>query len=84
MNSFRKQITEDIKDYQEAFPNIANIEKDEWAFNFWILDKLFSVDENLIEENIVDYDDKGIDCFVWHEDLKDFPNCNNSQIAITS
>lgn len=71
MNSFRKQITEDIKDYQEAFPNIANIEKDEWAFNFWILDKLFSVDENLIEENIVDYDDKGIDCFVWHEDLKD-------------
>lgn len=71
MADFKKQIIEDIRDYQEAFPNIANINKDEWAFNFWVLDKLYSVDESLIEENIVDYDDKGIDCFVWHEDLKD-------------
>ena len=71
VTDFKKQIIEDIRDYQGAYPNIANISKDEWAFNFWVLDKLFSVDENLIEERIVDYDDKGIDCFVWHEDLKD-------------
>ncbi len=67
---FRKQISEDIKEYQEKYPNISNIHKDEWAFNFWVLDKLFSEDENVIEDKIVDYNDKGIDCFVWHEELK--------------
>lgn len=48
-----------------------NIRKPEWAFNFWVLDKLFSEDDQLIEEKIIDYDDKGIDCYVWHEDMHD-------------
>lgn len=71
MEDFRKQIKEDIDDYREKYPNVANIDKDEWAFNFWVLDNLFSVDEDVIEENIIDYNDKGIDCFVWHEDMLD-------------
>lgn len=71
MADFKKQIEEDLEDYAEKYPNIANIKKPEWAFNFWVLDKLFSEDEQLIEEKIVDYDDKGIDCYVWHEDLHD-------------
>jgi len=71
MSDFKKQIEEDIADYAEKYPNLANIKKPEWAFNFWVLDKLFSEDEQLIEEKIVDYDDKGIDCYVWHEDMKD-------------
>ena len=33
-NDFRKQIAEDIKDYQEKYPNINNICKEEWSFNF--------------------------------------------------
>ena len=69
-NDFRKQIAEDIKDYQEKYPNINNICKEEWSFNFWVLDKLFFEDENVIEDKIVDYNDKGIDCYVWHEELK--------------
>ncbi|MDY6073455.1 MAG: AIPR family protein [Eubacteriales bacterium] len=71
MSDFRKQIQEDFVDYREHYPNVENINKDEWSFNFWVLDKLFSIDEDVIEENIIDYDDKGIDCFVWHEDLHD-------------
>lgn len=71
MADFRKQLLEDFEDYRAKYPNIANLSKDEWAFNFWILDKLFSVDEEIIETNIVDYNDKGVDCFVWHEDLHD-------------
>lgn len=71
MSDFLKQIREDIEDYQNKYPNMANIHKDEWAFNFWVMDKLFSEDEDLIEEKIVDYNDKGIDCYIWHEDLKD-------------
>lgn len=69
---FRKQIEEDIRDYQKNFPNIPNIHKDEWAFNFWILDKYFAVDEELIENQIVDYKDLGIDCYNFYEDTKEF------------
>ncbi len=71
MSDFKKRIEEDLIEYAEKYPNVTNINKKEWAFNFWILDKLFSEDEQLIEEKIVDYDDKGIDCYVWHEDLHD-------------
>ena len=71
MSDFLKQIDEDIMDYQDRYPTMQNITKKEWAFNFWILDKLYSVEEDIIEENIVDYNDKGIDCYVWHEDQRD-------------
>lgn len=71
MEGFKKQILEDIEEYQNHYPMIEHIEKNEWAFNFWILDKLFSEEEETIEEHIVDYNDKGIDCFVWHEEQRD-------------
>lgn len=84
MADFRKQIKEDIVDFREKYPNVQNIEKDEWAFNYWVLDKLFSIEEDVIEENIVDYNDKGIDCFVWHEDLKDLYLIQNKFYSDTS
>lgn len=68
---FRNQIQEDIDEYQRKYPNIQNIEKPEWAFNFWVLDKFFQIDEELIEFNIVDYKDLGIDCFAYFEDAKE-------------
>lgn len=71
MADFKKQILEDIEDYQNRLFAIEHIDNTPWAFNFWVLDKLFSIDEELIEEHIVDYNDKGIDCFVWHEDQHD-------------
>lgn len=71
MADFRTQIDEDIAFYKEAFPHVTHIEKSEWAFNFWVLDKLFSEDEDEIENKIVDYADNGIDCYVWHEEAKD-------------
>lgn len=70
-NDFRKQISEDIEEYKINYPNIKNIIKDEWAFNFWVLDKIFQVDEELIEEKILDYHDMGIDCYEFNEDSKD-------------
>lgn len=71
MDSFKKQIQEDILEYQKNFPHIANISKDEWAFNYWILDKLFYEEEELIEEKIIDYHDLGIDAFEIYEDTKE-------------
>ena len=65
------QISEDIKEYQSDNPHIEKIKKDEWAFNYWILDRFYSIDEQVIEDLIVDYKDMGIDCYVWHEDTRD-------------
>ena len=69
--TFRAQIDEDIILYQQRHPHVDNIKKPEWAFNFWVLDKLFGEDEDAIEGEITDYSDHGIDCFVWHEDSRD-------------
>ena len=68
MSDFRDQIREDIEDYVAIYPNIPRMSNAEWAFNFWVLDKLYSEDEAIIEERIVDINDRGIDCFVWHEE----------------
>ncbi|MEG0577723.1 MAG: AIPR family protein [Bacilli bacterium] len=71
MSNFKKQIEEDIKEYQEELPYVTNIEKDEWVFNYWVLDKLFYEDEELIEDKIIDYHDLGVDAFEVYEDTKD-------------
>ncbi len=71
MSDFRKQIEEDIKEYQSNYFYVSNIEKDEWAFNYWVLDKLFYEEEELIEEKIIDYHDMGIDAYEIYEDTKD-------------
>ena len=72
MADFRKQIEEDIKSYQEKYGDtILNIKKPEWAFNFWILDKFFYEDEDLIIDKITDYSDYGIDEYEWYEDTKE-------------
>lgn len=69
--NFREQILEDIKEYQKEYPYITNINKDEWAFNYWILDKLFNEDEELIESKIIDYHDMGVDCYEIFEESED-------------
>lgn len=70
-SDFKRQIEEDIEEYQQRFSYIPEMKKAEWAFNFWILDKLYSQDEDIIADKIVEYNDKGIDCFVWHEEQLD-------------
>ena len=69
--SFKEQIVEDIRGYQEEYPNIVNISKDEWAFNFWVLEKLFFEEPAFIEEKIIDYHDMGIDAYEIFEDTKE-------------
>ena len=70
-NTFKSQIDADIEEYKISHPNITNINKNEWAFNYWILDKLFYEDEELIESKIIDYNDLGIDAYEFYEDTKD-------------
>ena len=72
MADFKKQIEEDIRAYQEKYGDtLYDIKKDEWAFNFWILDKFFYEDEELIVDKITDYKDYGIDAYEWFEEKKE-------------
>ncbi len=84
MSDFKKQIQEDIEEYQENYKYISNIEKDEWAFNYWVLNKLFYEDEELVEEKIVDYHDLGIDAYEIYEDTKDIFLIQNKYYSETT
>jgi len=68
---FLKQIEEDIKkiqkEYLQSEPKLA---KDEFAFNYWVLTKLYNVDEEATDNHITEYADDGIDSFVFYEDSK--------------
>ena len=71
-NNFKKQIADDIVLIQEQFAHIDDkIKNDEYAFNYWVLSRLYSLDEEIIPNNITDINDKGIDCFVHYEDTKE-------------
>ena len=84
MTDFRIQIKEDIKEYQQRYPYIKNINKDEWAFNYWILDKFFYEDEELIEEKIIDYNDMGVDAYELYEDTKEIYLIQNKYYSDSS
>lgn len=81
--SFKEQIIEDIREYQKRYPNVKNINKDEWAFNFWILATFFGMDEELIEDNICEYNDKGIDCFYYNDSSNDLYLIQNKFYDVT-
>ena len=71
MEDFRKQIYEDINLIRSNNEFISNIDKDEWAFNYWILDNIYNVDSEVIETQITDYNDRGIDAYEFFEETKD-------------
>ena len=69
---FKEQIQEDlalikdnIKDEDER------VLKNEFAFNYWILLYLYSIEEEFCYDQITEYNDKGIDCFVIYEENKE-------------
>jgi len=72
LKNFRKQIQEDIDFIKENYIHLdRNLNKDEYAFNFWIQTKMYEVDEEMAINNITEYNDKGIDCFVHYEESKE-------------
>lgn len=71
MDGFVKQLKEDIEELQEQFGNIVPKKYDDnWWLNFWVLEKYFHVDGNLVPDNITENNDGGIDCFYYDEDGK--------------
>lgn len=70
--NFIKQIEEDIKIIQSDYSKFDhNLDKDEYAFNYWILSKLYNVDEEIIRSLITEYKDDAIDCYLHFEDSKE-------------
>ena len=72
MSNFREQIREDIQLIQKDYGYIDdNLQREEFAFNYWVLSRLYGMDEEMIASNVTDINDKGIDCFVHYEDTKE-------------
>jgi len=69
---FQEQISEDIGIVTSKMRHAdSNLSKHEYAFNYWVLSRMYSIDEELIPEYITEYNDKGIDCYVHFEDNKE-------------
>lgn len=72
MNNFKTQLLEDIDHIQKYYGYLDNkLNRKEFAFNYWILSKLYSLDEEVVWSNITEGNDKSIDCFVHYEDTKE-------------
>lgn len=69
---FKIQIDEDLKEYADQYDYVDKMKDLDWAFNYWILEKLYSEDfDSMTNAEITDDNDMGIDCYVWHEDTHD-------------
>ena len=68
---FKHRIEEDIKYIKDnLFPEEER--SNDYIFNYWILDKLYSIDEGIIHNYITDGPNDGhIDCWAHFEELKE-------------
>ena len=67
---FRQQIKDDIEVLKEKISWVKNIQKEEYAFNYWVLENIYTEVIETCQDNITEYNDKGIDCWVYHKDEK--------------
>ena len=73
MAIIRQQIEEDLEYLKKDLSYLdPKINKDEYAFNYWILVYLYNLGEEVCSNYITDgAGDKGIDCFVHFEENKE-------------
>ena len=81
---FKQQIEEDIRLIQENLSYDDNVKKDHYAFNCWVLSKIYSLDEEECLDNITEYNDKGIDCFVHYEEDRELYILQNKYYNLTN
>lgn len=82
LDLFREQIKEDISIIQEQWEDIdSNLKEDSYAFNYWILSRIYGLDEEIIHDYITEYNDKSIDCFVHFEENKELYIIQNKYYA---
>lgn len=68
---FYDQITEDMQilrdDNIKSDPKLSS---DDYAFNYWVLSKMYNIDDELIYGYVLEGNDKGVDCYVHFKDSK--------------
>lgn len=70
--NLKNQIAEDITLIQKNWIQLdRNLTKKEYAFNYWVLNRIYDIDEEIIPDLITEYNDKSIDCYVHYEDSKE-------------
>ncbi len=85
MESIKIQLREDIKMIKDDWGYMdQNLSKDEFAFNYWVLSRLYTIDEQIIPSLVTDYNDKNIDCFVHYEDTKELFIIQNKYYSDTT
>jgi hypothetical protein len=48
-----------------------NLSKKEYAFNYWVLTRIYDIDEEVVPDLITEYNDKSIDTYVHFEESKE-------------
>ena len=72
LQAFRNEIQNGLRDIDENFSYIDDkLKKPEYAFLYWVLMRLYNIDEELVADSITEYNDKAIDCFVHYEENKE-------------
>jgi len=85
MSDFKLQIDEDIRLIQRDYGHIdPRLESPAFAFNYWVLSRIFSMDEEVISANITENNDKNIDCYVYYEDTKELHIIQNKYYEETT
>ena len=82
---FKEQIQQDIKLLQEEYgKNNPLLASDDYAFNYWVLTKLYNVDEEIVEDYITEYSDDGCDCYCFFEESKELYIIQNKYYGDTT
>lgn len=82
LQMFRAQIREDIENITEQWKYVDhNLEKPEYGFNYWVLSRIYNIDEEIIPQLVTEYSDKGIDCYVHFEENKELFLIQNKYYA---
>ena len=72
LKNFKLQIERDLDDIKNDFERLdPHVSNKDYAFLFWVLLKLYSVEEDNVLDCITEYNDKSIDVFVHFEETKE-------------
>ncbi len=72
LKNFKKQIERDLVDIKSEYSRIdTKTSKPDYAFLYWVLLKIFNIDEESVSDYITEYNDKSIDLYVHFEETKE-------------
>ena len=71
LNLFYNEIRDDLCEIRDNFRDDPKLDKDEYAFLYWLLLKIYHLDESEVADCITEGNDGGIDCYVHYPESKE-------------